>query len=46
MAASLSGLFGQPGEALMFQSHAVTSQWDTWAYVENGTYYACKNLAR
>eukprot|EP01043_Picozoa_sp_COSAG02_P028810 COSAG02_NODE_1764_length_11026_cov_4.823465_2_plen_179_part_00 len=28
------------GEALMFQSHAVTSQWDTWAFCENGTYYA------
>jgi hypothetical protein len=25
---------------LMFQSHAVSSQWDTWAFVENGTYYA------
>ena len=24
----------------MFQSHAVTSQWDTWAFVENNTYYA------
>ena len=27
-------------DALMFQSHAVTSQWDTWAFCENGTYYA------
>jgi hypothetical protein len=25
---------------LMLQSHAVTSQWDTWAFAENGTYYA------
>ena len=24
---------------LMFRSHNVTSQWDTWAFVENGTYY-------
>ena len=24
---------------LMFQSTAVSSQWDTWAFVENGTYY-------
>ena len=24
----------------MFQSKAVSSQWDTWAFVENGTYYA------
>ena len=27
-------------DALMFQSKAVTSQWDTWAMIENGTYYA------
>ena len=25
---------------MMFQSYAVTSQWDTWAFVENSTYYA------
>ena len=25
---------------LMFQSRAVSSQWDTWAFIENGTYYA------
>jgi hypothetical protein len=24
---------------LMFHSNAVTSQWDTWAFVENGTFY-------
>mmetsp|Transcript_35342 Transcript_35342/g.92425 ORF Transcript_35342/g.92425 Transcript_35342/m.92425 type:complete len:644 (+) Transcript_35342:71-2002(+) len=27
-------------ETLMFQSDAVSSQWDTWAFMENGTYYA------
>jgi len=26
--------------ALMFRSTAVSKQWDTWAFVENGTYYA------
>lgn len=26
-------------QALMFQSANVTSQWDTWAFVENGTFY-------
>ena len=26
--------------ALMFHSLAVTKQWDTWAFVENGTWYA------
>jgi hypothetical protein len=25
---------------LVLQSYAVTSQWDTWAFVENRTYYA------
>jgi len=25
--------------SLMFQSHNVSSQWDTWAFLENGTYY-------
>ena len=24
----------------MFRSHAVSSQWDTWAFVENETFYA------
>jgi hypothetical protein len=24
----------------MFRSHAVSNQWDTWAFVENGTFYA------
>ena len=33
-------LLGRASDALMFQSHAVTSQWDTWAFCENGTYYA------
>ena len=26
--------------ALMFHSDAVSKQWDTWVFVENGTYYA------
>lgn len=26
-------------DGLMFHSDAVTSQWDTWAFVENGTFY-------
>ena len=26
--------------ALMFHSTAVSKQWDTWAFVENGTWYA------
>ena len=26
--------------ALMFRSYNVSSQWDTWAFVENGTFYA------
>lgn len=25
---------------LMFHSEAVTKEWDTWVFVENGTYYA------
>ena len=25
---------------MMFQSTAVSSQWDTWAFAENNTYYA------
>lgn len=35
----------EPALSLMFQSHnttgsfSVTSQWDTWAFVENGTFY-------
>ena len=29
----------QLSSGLMFQSHAVHSQWDTWAFNENGTYY-------
>ena len=30
-----------PGaDALMFQSQSVSSQWDTWAFAENGTFYA------
>jgi hypothetical protein len=31
---------GTPVVGLMFQSTAVSSQWDTWAFAENGTYYA------
>ena len=27
------------GQALMFKSDAVSKQWDTWVFVENGTYY-------
>ena len=27
-------------DGLMFRSTAVTKQWDTWAFVENGTFYA------
>ena len=26
--------------SLMFHSKAVSKQWDTWAFVENGTFYA------
>ena len=26
--------------SLMFKSDAVTKQWDTWAFVENGTFFA------
>ena len=46
MRVSLRGLivvllsFCESCDGLMFQSKAVTSQWDTWAFVENGTYYA------
>ena len=29
-----------PCEALMFHSTNVSKQWDTWAFVENGTYFA------
>ena len=32
-------LWADAARGLMFQSHAVSSQWDTWAFVENGTYY-------
>ena len=27
-------------DALMFHSRAVTKEWDTWVFAENGTYYA------
>ena len=26
-------------DALMFHSNAVSKQWDTWVFVENGTFY-------
>ena len=26
-------------QALMFKSDAVSKEWDTWVFVENGTYY-------
>ena len=29
-----------PCDALMFHSNVVAKQWDTWAFVENGTWYA------
>ena len=43
MAASVLclALFFPLSSGLMFQSSAVTSQWDTWAFVENNTFYAC-----
>ena len=33
-------LLAASAEGLMFKSDVVTKQWDTWAFVENGSYYA------
>ena len=33
-------LLAASADGLMFKSDRVTKQWDTWAFVENGTYYA------
>ena len=35
----LLALLPAPAQALMFHSDAVSKQWDTWVFVENGTYY-------
>ena len=35
----LGALLG-PCHALMFHSSAVSKEWDTWVFVENGTFYA------
>ena len=34
-----------PSDALMFHSNAVSKQWDTWVFVENGTFYVSSSPA-
>ena len=35
-----------PAAALIFHSDEVSKQWDTWVFVENGTFYAyCMRLS-
>jgi len=36
----LLGTLLHPCQALMFHSGAVSKEWDTWVFVENGTFYA------
>lgn len=33
-------LLPSPASTMMFKSDLVAAQWDTWAFVEDGTYYA------
>jgi hypothetical protein len=37
---SIFGSSPSGASALMFHSDAVSKEWDTWVFVENGTFYA------
>ena len=38
--AAIGSALSVPIEGLMFRSTKVAAHWDTWVFVENGTFYA------